>query len=370
MATSCFEITFEGAADLDLFDGEGAQMVFHVTNRFTEFRNVAFRIAVMNDFGQEDPAAEERAWFEVQTPTSLLQAGAGMQCTVKATVPAGTGARKIVWGLVAYDADLGDEPRFFSQPVSLDVKNRPVVVPEPVVEKKIPWWIWLVVGGAAVAVIVAIAIGVGSSQSNDEPDDPAPPAQPAEETAAEAPPPQPEEHSYVAPATAKRRIPVRVFSAEDRLHKRPIEGATVRVSVNIDGFSPREYQTNTKGQADVMLCADEVGDKLLEELVDADETYLVQRLAEFDCQPTVFGLVFVAERAGYRPSVPLVATPDELAVEGQWAMLPMMPIGQARAGLPQSQLVPHPDEFEHRLVDSDRQPSSWGEREQPWDRNQ
>ena len=159
MATPRFDITFDSPADVDLFDGSGAEVRFVVSNPDDEARGIALRVAVMNTIGQENRNAAELAWFSLDAPADpQLPAGGSVDCAVRAVVPKGTGKQKLVWALVACDAELGDDLRAYSQPLCLDVKN---VEPDPARTGSLPWWVWLILAVAAAAIIIAVVLGAG-----------------------------------------------------------------------------------------------------------------------------------------------------------------------------------------------------------------
>ena len=158
MSRPPFDVRFDFEPDLQLPEGGRVDVQFTVANISDDFRNVCFRLAVMNHFGQEDPAAAERAWFTVAAPPEpLLQAGASMSCPVSIQVPAETSPHRIVWALAAWDKDQGDGSRAFSQPLSLDVPRD-----APGAAGLFPWWVWLVAGLGAVAIAVTAVLLSGS----------------------------------------------------------------------------------------------------------------------------------------------------------------------------------------------------------------
>lgn len=347
MATSCFEIAFETQADLELFDGDGTEVQFTVTNRFTEFRNVAFRVAVMNSIGQENPGADERGWFKVAAPPDpLLQAGAEMGCTVHVVVPKDTGKRKIVWALVAYDKDLGDEPRFFSQPLSLDVKNVVVEPPPPVETKIIPWWVWLIVGLAVVGIIAAVIIGV---TADDGPEVPEPSI-----TVLEVQGPE------------KFDLGVLVFDAEQ---PNPVlSSASVQLALVVPGGSTghsklgetslnRQFETipvaqgttNASGEAWFEVCKRADSLKFAEKYAGLTHTRIAAEARKYTCIPVSGSMALKVTRSGYQASVVRRVSAEELQDQPKTVAFPLTKSGGVIVDFPWPEIYDHIDLNDYQI---------------------
>lgn len=155
------EVSSEEPRNLELKEGETAELSFEAWNRADGYRGVGYRVVVMNAIGREDPLAPQLAWFTTAGPADpLVAVGASATCKVSVTVPAGADAQKVTFALMAYDHDLGDEINALSAHFELTVPAPPVPIDVPTPEPKEPppWWIWLIVGGAALAVVVVVLI--------------------------------------------------------------------------------------------------------------------------------------------------------------------------------------------------------------------
>lgn len=312
----CFEIAFAASPDAELFDGDAASFDFEVKNAFPEFRNVAFRVAVMNRIGQENPGAPERDWFRVEPQDgALVQAGAATTCKATVAVPKGEGRRTVVWTLVAFDKDLGDEPRFFSQPLSLQVKNREAP-PPPVQRKKIPWWVWLIVAAGVAAAVVGIAIAIGSRNTT------------ADDDATEEPPTQQVTPHVEAPPPAMFDMIVKVVEVGEDSSLTPIGGATVKVGV-ARTYS-RSYSTNASGEATVPVCKTEDSRTIKEDLarLAPDDRVFSRRIERYGCLPSGWALTFRASKSGYEDSTALTVSSEEMGDQTRTVVIPM-----ARAGV-------------------------------------
>lgn len=338
MATSCFEITFETQPDLELFDGASTQVDFTVTNKFEEFRNVAFRVAVMNTIGQENPGAEEIGWFEATTTAApLLQAGKEMSCTVRAAVPKGTGKRRIVWALVAYDKDLGDEPRFFSQPLSLDVKNVPPPPPEPVEKTVIPWWVWLIVGGAVIGIVVAVIIGVASN-NGEEPETPS-------STVTEVLPPEMFDLGVVVfdaaepnPVLSSASVALSLVTSNGAGDRANVGGS--RLGRDTETLLVATGTTDGSGEAWFKICTLADSQKFAEKHAGWPERRLTDAIKDLGCVPLSRKMVLKVSRSGFQDSVARSVGADELGDSPKTVPFGMVKVESGGGGIGE---VPWPE---------------------------
>lgn len=161
-----FSVQTDAPLQFELKPGQKQEMGFTVTNNQVQYRNIGFRVAVLNAIGEENRDAPEVSWFQVTAqPDSLVPAGGQTSCSLLLDVPpAVQPGRSLDFKLVAYDGDLGDEVKNTSDQFTVKVVGEvQEVEPDPVEERKIPFWVWIPGGVLMLLALIFIIGGLGDT---------------------------------------------------------------------------------------------------------------------------------------------------------------------------------------------------------------